>query len=320
MKLAMEAAKFTPEEANGLRRSMATFRNMGTVGDYGVKFVEGMVRRGYDPEFAQRCFSRSKASAPTAFPRATRSASPSWSGSRPGSNVITRTCSARPAQQPADGLLSASQLVRDAREHGVVVLEPDVMLSDWDSKLECLIPPSPSWGGTADAQHRRVGMCGAVRARSGDIVVASDLPHPDRFAVCPSREGREVRGRGARVCPFDSACGQIRGLKDTEIEALVKARAAGASTLEDLARHARLSRRALELLAEADAFRSLGMDRREGLWRVKAMTLEARTPALKANEQGSLLAGLGLEEDPVTLPACGCRRTWRRTTGPPAFR
>jgi error-prone DNA polymerase len=89
-------------------------------------------------------------------------------------------------------------------------------------------------------------------------------------------------------------------LKDTEIEALIAARAGGASTLEEFARGARLSRRTLELLAEADAFRSLGMDRREGLWRVKAMALEARAP--QANEQGSLLAGLGLEEEPVLLP------------------
>jgi error-prone DNA polymerase len=90
---------------------------------------------------------------------------------------------------------------------------------------------------------------------------------------------------------------QIRGLKDTEIEALMRAREAGAATLEELARRARLSRRTLELLAEADAFRSLGMDRREGLWKVKALT-----PEVMAGEEGSLLAGLDLEEDPVWLP------------------
>ncbi len=77
----------------------------------------------------------------------------------------------------------------------------------------------------------------------------------------------------------------------------MRARDAGAATLDDLARRARLSRRTLELLAEADAFRSLGMDRREGLWRVKALA-----PEVKANEEGSLLAGLGLEEDPAPLP------------------
>src|ERR1700750_2953646 len=83
---------------------------------------------------------------------------------------------------------------------------------------------------------------------------------------------------------------------------LLPARAAGPRTLPDLAVGAQLSRRTLELLAEADAFRSLGMDRREGLWRVKAVTLEPRTPPAKENEQGSRLAGLGLEEEPVLLP------------------
>ncbi len=32
MRIAIEAAHFTSEEANGLRRSMATFRNVGTIG------------------------------------------------------------------------------------------------------------------------------------------------------------------------------------------------------------------------------------------------------------------------------------------------
>src|SRR5579862_4758778 len=111
-----------------------------------------------------------------------------------------------------------------------------------------------------------------------------------------------LEGEGCKGHPVRLGLRQVRGLKDTEIEALIAARAAGASTLEDLARRARLARRTLELLAEADAFRSLGMDRREGLWRVKAMTPEASTPQTRANQQGSLLAGLGLEEDPVQLP------------------
>jgi error-prone DNA polymerase len=81
------------------------------------------------------------------------------------------------------------------------------------------------------------------------------------------------------------------------VKALVAARDAGASTLEALARAARLSRRALELLAEADAFRSLGLDRREGLWAVKALA-----PEVSADETAPLLAGLGLDEPTVALP------------------
>ena len=89
----------------------------------------------------------------------------------------------------------------------------------------------------------------------------------------------------------------MKGLKDAEIEALIGARNDGAVSLQELARRAGLSRRTLELLAEADAFRSLGLDRREGLWAVKALAPEA-----KVAEEAPLLAGLALDEPPVALP------------------
>jgi error-prone DNA polymerase len=246
MKLAMVAAQFTPEEANGLRRSMATFRNLGTVGDYGVKFVEGMVRRGYDPEFAQRCFKQIEGFGSYGFPEshAVSFAKLVYVSAWIKCHYPDVFCAALLNSQPM-GFYQPAQLVRDAKEHGVEVRGPDVLLSDWDSKLET----SP-----------------------------------------PARE--QSKGLPVRL-----GLRQIRGLKDTEIEALVRAREAGTTTLEDLARRARLSQRTLELLAEADAFRSLGMDRREGLWRVKALA-----PEVKANDEGSLLAGLGLDEDAVSLP------------------
>jgi error-prone DNA polymerase len=60
MRIAIEAAKFTPEEANGLRRSMATFRNVGTIGKYEGKMIGNMIARGYAPEFAKNCFEQIK--------------------------------------------------------------------------------------------------------------------------------------------------------------------------------------------------------------------------------------------------------------------
>jgi error-prone DNA polymerase len=90
---------------------------------------------------------------------------------------------------------------------------------------------------------------------------------------------------------------QVRGLKEEEIVRLTEIRGLGAAGFEDLARRAQLSRRTLELLAEADAFRSIGLDRREALWRMKALA-----PEVKADEEAPLLAGLGLEEGPVALP------------------
>src|SRR5690606_25204965 len=68
MKLAITAAKFTPDEANQLRRAMATFRNVGTIGHFETKLIEGMVARGYQRDFAQRCFNQIKGFGSYGFP------------------------------------------------------------------------------------------------------------------------------------------------------------------------------------------------------------------------------------------------------------
>jgi error-prone DNA polymerase len=88
---------------------------------------------------------------------------------------------------------------------------------------------------------------------------------------------------------------QIKGLAKAEAERLTKARAAGARMLEDFSR-AGLSRRSMELLAEADAFASLGLTRRQALWAAKGLADEARA------QEPPLLAAMGVRESPVDLP------------------
>ncbi|MGH8795848.1 MAG: error-prone DNA polymerase, partial [Caldimonas sp.] len=68
MRPAIVAAKFTPDEANGLRRAMATFRHMGTIGAFGEKFVHRMIERGYEGAFAQSCFEQIKGFGSYGFP------------------------------------------------------------------------------------------------------------------------------------------------------------------------------------------------------------------------------------------------------------
>ena len=85
MKLAIVAAEFTPDEANGLRRAMATFRHVGTINNFKEKFVGRMVARGYEPEFAERCFKQIEGFGSYGFPKATPRASPISSTSPPGS-------------------------------------------------------------------------------------------------------------------------------------------------------------------------------------------------------------------------------------------
>ncbi|HEX5380194.1 MAG TPA: error-prone DNA polymerase, partial [Phenylobacterium sp.] len=240
MRLAIEAAKFSDDDADGLRRAMATFRHMGNVGDYGRKFVDGMVGRGYDPEFAQRCFHQIEGFGSYGFPE---SHAISFALLVYASAWVKKWwpdafCASLLNSQPM-GFYQPAQLVRDAREHGVEVRPPDVLASDWDSTLEPI-------------------------------------------------EGRRLRAvrLGLR---------QIKGLQAAEIEALVTLREAGARSIEGFARG--LSHRCLELLAEADAFAGLGVDRRQALWAVKGLA-----GASGEAVQAPLLSRQSLREVQVELP------------------
>jgi len=291
MRLAIEAAKFTPEEANGLRRAMATFRNLGTIGEYGDKFVGGMVRRGYDPGFAQRCFDQIKGFGSYGFPEshAVSFAKLVYVSAWIKCHHPDVFCAAMLNSQPM-GFYQPAQLVRDAREHAVEVRPPDVMLSGLDCALEgeeVGYPPSPSGEG-GPAKRGRVG-----NGEAREVSKASPCP-----TLAASRPVPPHKGEGGRLRPVRLGLRMIGGLREEEAKRLVAAREAGARTLPELAARATLSRRSLELLAEADALRSLGMDRRVGLWAVKALAPEAKVEA-----EAPLLALMGPPaEAPVRLP------------------
>jgi error-prone DNA polymerase len=140
MRLAIEAALFTPEEANGLRRAMATFKSDGDLRLYRDKFVTGMTRRGYDPDFAARCFRQIEGFGSYGFPE---SHAVSFAKLVYVSAWIKRHrpdvfCAAMLNSQPL-GFYQPAQLVRDAQQHHVEVRPVDIMMSDWDSGLE---PPT----------------------------------------------------------------------------------------------------------------------------------------------------------------------------------
>ena len=137
MRIAIDAAKFTAEEANKLRRSMATFRNLGTINDFLTKMVEGMVRRGYEPEFAKRCFRQIEGFGSYGFPESHAASFAllvyvsAWLKCH---HPACFTCALLNSQPM--GFYAPAQLVRDAREHGVVVREVDILHSNWDSMIE----------------------------------------------------------------------------------------------------------------------------------------------------------------------------------------
>jgi error-prone DNA polymerase len=139
MKLAIVAANFTPAQADGLRRAMATFRNHGTMHRYQEQMIEGMVARGYERDFAERCFEQIKGFGEYGFPESHAQAFgwlayiSSWLKCR---HPAIFTCALLNAQPM--GFYAPSQLVRDARDHGVEVRAVDINASDWDSTLESL--------------------------------------------------------------------------------------------------------------------------------------------------------------------------------------
>ena len=261
MSLAIEAAKFTPDEADGLRKAMATFRNLGTPAEYRDKFVEGMVRRGYQRDFAKRCFKQIEGFGHYGFPESHAasfaklvyvSAWIKWAWP----DVF---CAALINSQPM-GFYQPAQLVRDAREHGVEVLPPDILASDWDCTLEKGAP------------------------------YEGFRPRSDKIADYANRQRWKAVRLGFR---------QIKGLKKADVAVLAKAREEGARTPGEFAQGG-VPQRALELLAEADAFAGVGLSRREALWAVKGLKGEHRAPV-----QAPLLAGLPLFEEKVALPAMG---------------
>jgi error-prone DNA polymerase len=263
MQIAITAAKFTPDEADGLRRAMATFRHTGNVHLFRDKFIGGMTARGYDRDFAEHCFSQIEGFGEYGFPEshAASFALLVYASAFIKCHYPAVFCAAILNSQPM-GFYQPAQLVRDARQHGVEIRAADVNFSDWDSALEL---PSPASGRGLAGEH-------AVRL-------------------------------GFRL---------IHGLNEDELKKLVAARGNGFSSIERLASIAGVSRFTIERLAEADAFRSLGLDRRAALWAARRLDVigihtARRAASAKANDALPLLAPhLGDElfpEQSIALPA-----------------
>ena len=254
MRIAITAAQFTPEEANSLRRAMATFRNIGTINTFRDKMVEGMVARGYDRTFATACFRQIEGFGTYGFPEshAASFALLVYVSAWLKCHQPAAFCVALLNSQPM-GFYAPAQIVRDAREHGVDVRAPDINASAWDCTLED----------------------GAVRLGFRQI---------DGF-----HQAWAKRAEGSRFEDFHALA------------------------------TAGLPRPMLEHLAEADALKSLGLDRRTALWRIAGLEsapllplFEGQikthtTPSLPEMSQGEHViadyraTGLSLKSHPCAL-------------------
>ncbi|MET3470844.1 error-prone DNA polymerase [Novosphingobium sp. 1529] len=208
MKLAIVAAGFSPPEADGLRRAMATFRNHGTVTNYQDKFITGMVSRGYPPDFAERCFEQIKGFGEYGFPESHAQAFgwlayvSSWLKCHyPG----VFTCALLNSQPM--GFYAPAQLVRDAREHGVVVHGPDVNRSWWDCTLDAartlrlglrMIDGFKEEWAAAIVRARVAGVFGSPE----DLARRAQLP-PRALALLADADAMVSLGRDRRQAGWD---------------------------------------------------------------------------------------------------------------------
>jgi len=245
MRIAMAAAEFTPAEANGLRRAMATFRNVGTMPKFEERMVGRMIARGYDPKFAQSCFDQIKGFGSYGFPESHAAAFAqlvyvsAWLKCFHPDAFACGLLNSQPM-----GFYAPAQIVGDARQNGVEVREIDVLYSFSQNTLE-----------------ERSGKHHALRLGFRQI---------DGFKYADPDEERWCQTQG-------------KAKSEDWGEAIVEARLRQPFTsLEDFARETSLPKRALILLADADAFRSLGLDRRSALWAVRRLPDDVPLPLFQS--------------------------------------
>jgi len=232
MQIATVGAGFTPGEADRLRRSMATFKRTGGVGVFREKFLSGMKAKGYPAEFAESCFKQIEGFGSYGFPE---------SHAASFALLVYVSCwlkchypdvfLAALLDSQPMGFYAPAQLIRDATEHGVEVRPVDVNRSDY----WCVLEDGPRAGERVWSRH-------SVMRQS----IWSDKAVRLGFA-------------------------QVSGLKQDYATLLMARRGSGYGSIRDLWTRTGLPIAALEKLAEADAFQSLGLDRRKALWIVRGL-------------------------------------------------
>lgn len=232
MQIAIVAAGFTPGEADKLRRAMATFRRNGTIHTLKDRFLNGMKENGYAEDFARRCFAQIEGFGDYGFPE---------SHAASFALLVYASCwmkchypdvfACALLNSQPMGFYSPAQIVRDAVEHGVEMRPADINRSDWLHVLEDGTP----------ARERIMKQHAEMR---DDIW-----------------SNKAIR-LGLR---------QVLGLKQDHANLIIARRGDGYASIRDLWVRTGIPVATLEKLAEADAFGSLGINRREALWIVRGL-------------------------------------------------
>jgi len=260
MKIAIVAAGFKPGEADKLRRAMATFRRNGTIKLYEDRMIQGMTANGYSEDFARRCFNQIKGFGDYGFPE---------SHAASFAILVYASCwfkafypdvfCAAILNSQPMGFYQPAQLIRDARDHGVEIRPVDINHSDWD----CTLEPAAFDPGRIVPRH-------------GEMRTVIRTRHAVRL--------------GLR---------QVKGLAEARAKTFVERRGTGYRSIRDVWLRSGLDADEIERLAEADAFRSFGFDRRGAVWAVRALAKGAgKLPLFDRSE-----IRLTDREPATTLPA-----------------
>ncbi|HEY1259514.1 MAG TPA: error-prone DNA polymerase, partial [Stellaceae bacterium] len=248
MKIAIVGAGFTPDEADRLRRAMATFKRNGDIHLFREKFVAGMVANSYERDFATRCFSQIEGFGTYGFPESHAASFAllvyvsAWIKCFHPEVFACALLNSQPM-----GFYAPAQIVRDAREHGVEVRPVDINHSLWDCTLECA---------------------------AASTLTLPRLRGREEKSTLPREGGREWEGvsaHGTGRPALRLGFRQIKGFAKADAARLVDVRGEGYCGPMELWRKSGLGRATLERLAEADAFRSVGLDRRRALWALKGL-------------------------------------------------
>ncbi|MEH6738454.1 MAG: error-prone DNA polymerase [Sulfitobacter sp.] len=216
MKIAIDAAQFSPKEANELRKAMATFRSRGTIETLQAKMVGRMTERGYAQEFAERCFNQIKGFGDYGFPESHAASFAklvyvsSWMKCHYPAAFACGLLNSQPM-----GFYAPAQIVRDARDHGVEVHAVDVNYSDWDCTLEpCADGFALRLGLRQVDGMRRDAAVRIMAARSEPFVDVANLK--ERAKVDRGAIGKLAAADAFRSCGIDrrQALWQAQGLRD----------------------------------------------------------------------------------------------------------
>ena len=237
MGIAMKGAGLSGEEADRFRRAMAAWKRGGAIEEFRKKILAGMIARGYQPKYAEQCFDMLKGFGEYGFPE---SHSASFALLVYVSCWIKRHhpaifCCGLLNSQPM-GFYAPAQIVRDAQAHGVTVLPVDVNHSQWD----CTIVTSS----------------------------AAPFPGADDAEKLLNDIGKKWNwGKGGPIVRLGFR--MVRGLHQNHSDCMINNRNTTAFfSIDQFARRTALPAHSLRRLAEADAFQSLGLSRRQALWEI----------------------------------------------------